>query len=77
MAEERYKPHHAGNTAEQRIANRLKPSAGSDCGDVQVTKGSGPNRTITTIHHSAGQQKSAQHSATMRKDQDVSFKSEG
>ena len=37
----------------ERINNRLKPSAGADAGDVQVTRGSSPNRTITTIHHRA------------------------
>jgi hypothetical protein len=34
----------------QRISDRLKPSAGAGAGDEQVTKGSSPNRTITTIH---------------------------
>jgi hypothetical protein len=48
--------HHAGATAAERIANRLKPSAGDDCGDVQVTKGTGPTRTVTSIHHSGHQQ---------------------
>jgi hypothetical protein len=38
----------------QRVADRLKPSAGQGAGDVQVTHGSSPNRTITTIHHAAG-----------------------
>jgi hypothetical protein len=58
MAEIKYDTsHHAGATAEARIANRLKPSAGDDCGDVQVTKGSGPNRTVTSIHHSGHQQR--------------------
>jgi hypothetical protein len=57
MAEERYdKSHHSGATAEQRIANRLKPSAGDDAGDVQTTKGTGPTRTVTSIHHSGHQQ---------------------
>jgi hypothetical protein len=40
---------------EQRIADRLKPSAGAGAGDVQITKGSSPSRTVTTIHHCAGQ----------------------
>jgi hypothetical protein len=43
---------HPASMAE-RINNRLKPSAGADAGDVQVTRGSSPNRTITTIHHRA------------------------
>jgi hypothetical protein len=36
----------------QRVADRLKPSAGAGAGDVQVTHGNSPNRTVTTIHHS-------------------------
>jgi hypothetical protein len=39
------------HSMEQRIANRLKPSCGGDA-DVEVTKGSGPTRTVTAIHHS-------------------------
>jgi hypothetical protein len=55
MVETKYdKSHHAGGTPEARIANRLKPSAGAGAGDYQVTKGSSPNRTVTTGHHSAG-----------------------
>jgi hypothetical protein len=68
MAEVRYKEHHAGNTPEQRIASRLKPSAGEDCGDHRVTKGSGPNRTITTVHHSGGQHSLMKHSAEERRE---------
>jgi hypothetical protein len=66
--------HHAGATPEARIANRLKPSAGEGCGDVQVTKGTGPNRTVTTIHHSAGQQHvkpSAGHTVPTPKERDT------
>ena len=59
--------HHAGATPEARIANRLKPSAGDDCGDVQVTKGTGPTRTVTSIHHS-GHQQHAKHSADERRE---------
>jgi hypothetical protein len=40
------------SSMEQRVANRLKPSAGAGAGDVQVTHGNSPNRTVTTIHHS-------------------------
>jgi hypothetical protein len=47
---------HSGKSMEQRIHDRLKPSAGENCGDVQVTKGTGPTRVITTIHHSGHQQ---------------------
>ena len=67
MAEVRYKEHHAGNTPEQRIASRLKPSAGEDCGDHRVTKGTGPNRTVTTIHHSGGQH-SLKHTSEERRE---------
>jgi hypothetical protein len=41
----------AGNTPEQRIAARLRPSAGVGAGDVQTTTGSGPNRVVHTIRH--------------------------
>jgi hypothetical protein len=55
MVEERYdRGHHSGASAEQRIRNRLKPSAEPQRGDgAQVTVGNSPNRTITTIHKSA------------------------
>jgi hypothetical protein len=36
-----------------KIANRLKPS-GCDDADVTASHGTGPTRTITKIHHSAG-----------------------
>jgi hypothetical protein len=46
--------HHAGATPEARIRNRLKPSAEPQRGPgAQVTNGSGPTRTVTTIHQSA------------------------
>jgi hypothetical protein len=52
MADVRYnKSHHAGPNAEARINNRLKPSAGAGAGDEQITKGSGPTRTTTTVWH--------------------------
>jgi hypothetical protein len=39
---------------EQRIRDRLKPSAEPQRGaGPQVTLGSGPTRTVTTIHHAA------------------------
>jgi hypothetical protein len=42
------------SSMEERIRNRLKPSAEPQRGNgPQTTVGSGPNRTITTIHHSA------------------------
>jgi hypothetical protein len=44
---------HPASMAE-RVNRRLRPSAGEGSGDVQVTRGNSPNRTITTIHHAAG-----------------------
>jgi hypothetical protein len=44
----------SGKSMAQRVADRLKPSAGQGSGDMQVTHGSSPNRTVTTIHHAAG-----------------------
>ena len=54
MAEERYnKNHHAGSGPAERIRNRLKPSAEPQRGNgAQVTLGSGPTRTVTTVHPS-------------------------
>jgi hypothetical protein len=49
MAEVRYQPHHAGNTPEARIQNRLRNS-GCDTADHVVQKGDGPTRTFTNIH---------------------------
>jgi hypothetical protein len=59
MAEERYNTsHHAGATPEERIRNRLRPSAEPQRGPgAQVKVGDGPNRTITTIHESANTRK--------------------
>jgi hypothetical protein len=42
---------HSGKSMEQKISDRLKPSCSPDA-DIQVTKGSGPTRTVTAIHHS-------------------------
>jgi hypothetical protein len=55
MAYEKYNTsHHAGATPEERVRNRLKPSAEPQRGPgAQVKVGDGPNRTITTIHQSA------------------------
>ena len=41
---------HPGKSMEQRVADRLKPSC--DSGDVRTTHGTGPTRTVTSIHHS-------------------------
>ena len=43
-------PNHP-SSMEQRVKDRLKPSAGAGAGDEQVTTGSGPTRATTTIHH--------------------------
>jgi hypothetical protein len=54
MVEERYdKSHHAGATPEARIANRLRNSGG-DGADHHAVHGTGPTRTHTNIHSSAG-----------------------
>jgi hypothetical protein len=57
MPEVKYnQSHHAGATPEARIAARLKPS-GVGRGtqpDHMVTHGTGPTRTVTAIHNSAG-----------------------
>lgn len=50
----------SGPSMEQRIANRLKPSSGSETADARATHGSGPTRTITTIHQSGHQAKHGQ-----------------
>jgi hypothetical protein len=41
MAEERYKPHHAGNTPEERIASRLRNSGDEKNADHHAVHGSG------------------------------------
>jgi hypothetical protein len=57
-AEVKYdKGHHAGATPEARINNRLRNSGVGDCGatpDHVVQRGTGPGRTFTNIHESAG-----------------------
>jgi hypothetical protein len=46
----------SGKSDAQRIAVRLKPSAGSpDTASTQVTTGTGPTRCITTVHHGSSQ----------------------
>jgi hypothetical protein len=53
MVEVKTHPQHP-SSMEERIRNRLKPSAEPERGNgPQVTVGSGPNRTITTVHPSA------------------------
>jgi hypothetical protein len=54
MPEIKTHPDHP-RSMEERVRNRLKPSAEPQRspGAPQVTLGSGPTRTVTTIHHSA------------------------
>ena len=51
MVEIKTSPHHP-RSMQQRVADRLKPSAGAGAGDEQVTTGNSPNRVVTTVHHS-------------------------
>jgi hypothetical protein len=39
----------------QRIADRLKPSCSPDAAHTSVTTGTGPTRTVTTIHRGGHQ----------------------
>jgi hypothetical protein len=41
--------------AAQRIADRLKPSNDTETANVHAVHGTGPTRTHTTLHYSAGQ----------------------
>jgi hypothetical protein len=46
----------SGKSDAQRIADRLKSSAGSpDTASTQVTTGTGPTRVVHTIHHGSSQ----------------------
>jgi len=46
----------SGKSDAQRIADRSKPSAGApDTASTQVTTGTGPTRTVTTVHHGSSQ----------------------
>jgi hypothetical protein len=46
----------SGKSDAQRVADRLKPSAGSpDTASTQVTHGTGPTRVVHTIHHGSSQ----------------------
>jgi hypothetical protein len=44
-----------GKGEAQRIADRLKPSASPNNIATQVQTGTGPTRTITTVHHGGHQ----------------------
>jgi hypothetical protein len=44
------KSHHAGGTPEARIANRLRPSNDHSTAAHTAAQGSGPTRTVTTVH---------------------------
>jgi hypothetical protein len=76
MVEVKYnREHHAGATPEARIANRLKTSAEPQRGSgAQVTTGSGPNRTVTTVHHSAN---TRQHGGVNRGEPGIDGKPRG
>lgn len=39
----------------QRIVDRLKPSSSPEAAHTSVTHGSGPTRTVTTVHKSGHQ----------------------
>jgi hypothetical protein len=56
MTEVRYKPHHSGDTPEQRIASRLKNSGDTAHADHVVQTGHSPNRVFHNIHNSRAQQ---------------------
>jgi hypothetical protein len=56
------------SSMEARINKRLQPSGGSDTGGGRVTQGSGPNRTVTTIHHSAA---ARQHGSDAKGEGDI------
>ena len=55
MSEDHYKDHHAGKSAAERIASRLRNSGAGANPDHCVQKGEGPTRTYTNLHHSGGQ----------------------
>jgi hypothetical protein len=44
-----------GPSPQERIANRLKNSGEGANPDYTVKQGDSPNRTISNVHHSAGQ----------------------
>jgi hypothetical protein len=46
----RTNPNHPSSMSES-INKRLRPSAGEGAGDEQVTKGTSPSRTVTTVWH--------------------------
>jgi hypothetical protein len=49
MVEVKYKPHHAGNTPEQRLASRLNNSGDAKNADVVTKHGDGARRTYHNI----------------------------
>jgi hypothetical protein len=68
MVETKYNTsHHSGATPEARIANRLKNSGG-DGADHHAVHGTGPTRTHTNIHNSAG---AKQHGGPNRGEGDI------
>ncbi len=69
MVEEVYRPHHAGNGPEARIASRLKNSGAGAKPNHMAKHGDGPTRTHTNVHSAghyvdpstAAQESDAQH----------------
>ena len=55
MSEDHYKDHHAGKSAAERIASRLRNSGAGAHPDESVQKGDGPTRTFTNVHHAGAQ----------------------
>ena len=54
------KSHHAGGTAEARIANRQRSSSADEAKRLQDSAGekaTTQHRTVTTVHHSGAQHK--------------------
>jgi hypothetical protein len=64
------------SSMEERVRNRLKPSAEPQRspGAPQVTVGTGPTRTVTTIHHTAN---TRQHGEGHPGEGDISGKPRG
>jgi hypothetical protein len=53
--------HQTGKSNEQRIADRLKGSNDTSTADTVATHGTGPTRTVTSVHKSGHQAQSQGH----------------
>ena len=51
MTEVKYRPHHSGNSPEERINSRLNNSGDAKNADVVVKRGDGPTRTFHNVFH--------------------------